>query len=288
MPPKRKQLVITGEPIPVDNVKLGSLIPTFQNPTQEAVAPLVPTAEDFHTAPQTNYRSLVKHYGNTALSPHLAVFGIDISKDNDVEVVIEATRGVKYELKDPQQWFKQLCTDVRVQEWIQRRARMRKDIFLITGYRTFNNARTTTKAKHGREVGGKVDVPVDAIVAATAAALPISLGMDVGGEVKVDKSTTVEEEYTSPGEQIYSVQYRRVNVSWFKSSSKDPVSLDDIDKAFWKDVITTMGEEKEADMVKAELATALLLGVETEKSFDEGCEDEYLIVQGDESKKDDI
>jgi hypothetical protein len=287
MPPVRKQLVITREPIPIDNVKLGSLVPTFQHPTQEAVAPLVPTAEDVHTAPQTNYRNLVKDYRKTAVSSHLAVFGIDVSKDDDVEVAIEATRGMKYELKNPPQWFKRLCTDVKAQEWIQRRARMRKDIFLITGYRTFNDARTTTKAKHGYEVGGKVDVPVDQIAAAAAAALPISFGMDVGGEVKVDRSTTVEEAYTSPGEQIYSVQYRRVKVRWFKSSSEDHVSLDDIDKTFWEDVITTMGVEKELDMVEAELATALL-NVETEKSFDEGCEDEYLIIQEDESEKDDI
>ncbi len=156
----RKQLVITEAPIPIDHVKLGSLIPSFHHPTQEAVAPLLPTAEDFHTAPQTDYLSLVKHDRKTALSPHLAVLGIDVSKDYDIEVLIEATRGMKYELKDPPQWFKQLCTDVKVQEWIQRRARMRKDIFLITGYRTFNDPRTTTKAKHGKEVEGKADVPV--------------------------------------------------------------------------------------------------------------------------------
>ena len=103
MPPVRKQLVVTGEPMPIDNVKLGSLIPTFQHPTIEAVASLVPATEDFHTAPQTNYGSLVKNYKKTALSPHLAVFEIDVSKDNNIEVVIEATRGMKYELKDPPQ-----------------------------------------------------------------------------------------------------------------------------------------------------------------------------------------
>ncbi len=126
------------------------------------------------------------------------------------------------------------------------------------------------------------------MAARTAAALPISFGMDAGVKVKVDRSTTVEGAYTSPGEQIYSVQYRRVKVRWFKSSSEDHLSLDDIDKAFWKDVISTIGEEKELDMVEAELATALLLGVETEKSFDEGCEDDYLIVHEDESEEDDI
>ena len=58
---------------------------------------------------------------------------------------------------------------------------MRKDIFLITGYQTFKDARTTTKAKYGKEVEGKVDVPVHEIAVAAAAALPISFGMDVGG-----------------------------------------------------------------------------------------------------------
>ena len=49
-----------------------------------------------------------------------------------------------------------------------------------------------------------------------------------------------------------------------------------------------MGKEKELDMVEAELVTALLLGVETEKSFYEGCEDEYLIAQEDESEEDNV
>ncbi|KAE9365573.1 hypothetical protein N431DRAFT_431012 [Stipitochalara longipes BDJ] len=276
----RKQLVITKNPIPIDNVQLGGLIPTYLHPALEAVAPLKPVLTDINESPQTAYKSLIKNYRKTALSPHLAIFGFDVSRDEDVDVIIEATHGMQYELKDATRWFKKLCADTEVQEWIQKRARARKDMFLVTGYRTFSDARITHTAKHGRGIGGNVTVPADAIASAAGTGIPISLGMDVGMEGKIEKSRKVEGEYTAPGEQIYAIQYRRVEVGWFSSSSVDAASLEE--KVNWEDVFTNMGEENENDMVEAELATTLRLGVETEISLDEGCEDEYLIVQEDE------
>ena len=272
----RKQLVITKNPIPVQNVRLGALIPNYQAPANEAIAPRNPADTDVNKSPQTAYKNLVKIYRKTALSPHLALFGFDVSRDEDIDVIIEATQGMQYELNNATRWFQSICTDTEVQEWIQKRARARKDMFLLTGYRTFTDARVTSSAKHGGEIGGNVSVPVDAIASAAGAGIPISIGMDIGLEGKKERSRKVEGSFTARGEQIYAIQYRQVEVGWFKSSSVDSASLED--KGHWEDVFTNMGDEKEYDMVEASLTTALRLEVKTEKCLDEGSADEYLIV----------
>ena len=275
----RKQPVVTSTPIPIANVQLGSLVPDYLHPAIDAIAPIKPTPADLHTSPQTTYKSLFKTYRKTALGPHLAVFGFDVSKDQDVDVIIKATRGMLYALKAPTAWFRQLCQETEVQEWIQERARARRSMYIVTGYRTFDDARVTNKDKHGKGLGGSIDIPIDAIASATAAGIPISLGMDASFEGKVERSTNIEERYIAPGEQIYAIQYRRVTVGWFRSRSAAQTSLDD--KICWEDVFVSRGEENGEDMVEAELATALRLGKPTENSIDEGCEDEYLIVLGE-------
>jgi hypothetical protein len=279
----RNQLVITSTPIPIENVPLGSLIPDFLHPVLDAVPvpPVKPTSADLHTSVQTTYKSLVKNYRKTALKPHLAVLGFDISRDQDVDVIINSTKGMLYELKAPTTWFRQLCANTEIQEWIQKRAKARKAMYFITGYRTFHDARVTNKEKHGQELGGNIDIPLDAIASAAAAGIPLSVGMDASLEGKFERSRQVEEGYTAPGEQIYAIQYRRVAVGWFKSRSADQASLND--KICWKDVITNRGKESEEDMVEADLATALRLGKPTEKSVDEDCEDEYLILLDEEA-----
>jgi hypothetical protein len=151
-------------------------------------------------------------------------------------------------------------------------------MYLITGYRTFDDARITYKGKHGRELGGNIDLPIDTIASMAGAGLPISLGGDVGFDSKIKRSAEMEEGYTAPGEQIYAVQYRQLTVRGFRSRSLAQVSLDD--KIHWEDVFIHRGDkdEEEEDMVGAELAPMLRLGKHTEKSIDEGCEDEYLII----------
>jgi len=274
----RKQLVLTKVPIPIANVQLGSLVPDFSQPTIDAmpIPPLLPSPSDLNLAHQTTYKSLVKTYRKTALRPHLAFFGFDVSRDQDLELIIESTKGMLYELKSPTAWFSKLCADASVQTWMEKRSMDRKSIFFITGYRTFTDARITNTHKRGGEVGGNIDVPADAIAAAAGTGIPISTGMDVGIDGSVKRSTKTEEGYVAPGEQIYAIQYRRVNLSWFQASSIDKARLDD--KVYWKDVLKHRGAENGEDIVGAELGNGLRLGKPTEKIMDEGASDEYLIV----------
>jgi len=273
-------LVLVNVPIPIASIRLGSLVPSFSAPTLDAIAPLAPTSDDLNIAPQTTYRSLVKVYGKTALRPHLAFFGFEVSRDQDVDVIIEATKGMLYELKAPTAWFRRLCANEEAQKWIEKRSMDHKSIFFITGYRTFADARVGIDWKKGSKMGGDADVPLDAIATTAGAGIPVSVGIDVGLERKVEKLRRIEEGYTAPGERIYAVQYRRVKVSWFGSRKVDQATLDE--KIFWKDVLKHRGSEKDMDMVEAELSTALRLGKPTEKIVDEGADDEYLVVLEEE------
>jgi hypothetical protein len=272
----RNQLVLTNVPIPIANIKLGCLVPDFSQPTIDAVAPLTPSSSDLNFAHQTTYRSLVKTYRKTALRPHLAFFGFDVSRDQDVDLIIESTRGMLYELKAPTDWFRKLCSDTAVQTWMEKRSLDKKSIFFITGYRTFVDARISNTNKTGREIGGNVDVPVDALATAAGMGIPISMGMHAGVDGSVKRSTKIEEAYVAPEEQVYAIQYRRVNLGWFRSHSADKATLDD--KVCWKDVLKHRGVENGQDMVGAELGNALRLGRPTEKVMDESATDEYIVV----------
>jgi hypothetical protein len=274
----RKPLLVTTVPIPIADLKLGSLIIDRSHPTQNVYAPIDIQLEDAPTdtvlkCPLNNYKTLVRTYSRTVLRPHLAVLGWDFTREQpDVEVQIEALEGFTYELRNPLQWFNALIEQPGSREWLQTMDRRASDIFLVTGCRSFRDASVTLHRKHQKTNG------FNAIVGTGM----VTTGQEVGIQAEQKTLHQQNEQYVAPGEQVFAIQYKKLK---FKTFSRDGVRQASIGlSTLWEDVlvhhggaaVTTLG-----DLIAVQLDDAMQVGKPTAKVSDEGAEDIYIVVDGD-------
>ena len=281
----RRNLVVTAAPIPKEQLQLGSLIVSLDEPQQGAhQAASAATGPDvLEPQPQKSYKGLVRSYKTTKLAPHLSVLGFRVSTELDDSVVVDSTIGLRYLLRDPLAWFKVLCASGDTQEWIMDRHRAKLSVYLVSGYFTFQNAKITIKNKDGKGIGFDANVPVGQIAAAAACGVPgivpDSIG-DVGIEYGRDAGKETELTYDAPGEQIYALQLKRIKISFWAKSSDSAIRLEG--KCCWIDMLgnRSAGEE----IVVADLDDALRLGKTIERvreKEEEGEQtDEYIVIQG--------
>ena len=103
-------------------------------------------------------------------------------------------------------------------------------------------------------------------------AVPVPIDARVGGVH--ESSTSRSTQYVAPGEQVYAVQYRKVQFQWFSSRTVDNAELEK--GCRWK-VYTnyrSVSEDTENDVVEATLGEGLCEG-------DRGHELEELDVKVD-------
>ncbi|RMZ88442.1 hypothetical protein DV736_g4332, partial [Chaetothyriales sp. CBS 134916] len=272
-----KRLVLTELPIPRDQISLGSFVCNLKHPNLDAHNSVAPSLDDIHTSSQTGYSSLVRLRRTTSFRPHLAVFGLDLTEENDVGLILEATKGLLYELKNPTDLFQRVCQNPQTQRWLQDAEDARKDIYFITGLRSLFDARVRQGNKHSAAHGVEIDVPLDAVASGAAVGIPLSLGGDVGMQVGRDSSCAIGHEFRAPGEQIYAVQYRRVKVKFFRSRDATPQALEH--KVCWKDILVARSQPGDVDMVEAETFLSLLLSNEFETIEIESGDEEYLVFE---------
>ena len=270
MAPK-KPFIVTPIPIPIENISLGRLVTDIANPTQDAYTTPKPTNEDIQKAPQNTFKSLISNYKKTSLRAHLIVLGFNMSRELDDKFIIESTIGKSYELREPTIWFSKTCEAVEARRWLQTMDDNNRDIFFVSGFRTWTNATVTVEKRKGTSYGGDSDLPADTIASFAGTGLPFSLGLGLGASPTVERSKTENESYYAPGEQVYAIQYRRVKLN---KSTKARY----LDKSTcWRDVLSQRGEEDTDKFVEAEIAAALQLGLPNEQ-VDEGDGEKYIVL----------
>ncbi|MCJ1390660.1 hypothetical protein MMC18_003521 [Xylographa bjoerkii] len=269
--PSKKPYLVTPNPIPIENLSLGRLVPDIANPTQDAYTTPNPTDEDIQKAPQNTYKSLVASHKKTSVRAHLIALGFDMSRELDNKLIIDSTIGKSYELREPTAWFSKICEAVEARRWLQTMDDNNRDIFFVSGFRTWSNATVTVEKTRGTSYGGDGDLPVDTIASLAGTALPVSLGLGLGAGSTVERSKTEKVSYYAPGEQVYAIQYRRVKLN--RSTKAKYLHQ----STCWRDVLSQRGEEDTDGFVDAEVAVALRLALPNEQ-VDEGDGEKYIVL----------
>jgi hypothetical protein len=288
----KRQLLLIETPVPVAHVKLGSLIPKPWCPAQDVYLPpsllkernpYVVEDEDFFIINQSGFNNVVRRYWETTLSTHLTqVLGTNFGTSHTDTQVVNALDGKTYQLKQPENWFKEeLCKRSETREWLEERM-SKDDIFLVIGFRTLVDAQVKRFHKEERQKGVNVTMPVDAIISAGVTGgvpIPSSLGLDSGFAINHPSRDSERTSYTAPEEQVYAVEVRRVKFRWYSRNKVKSAFLDSNNR--WVSVDVLRGkpspEAEDNDIVEAELSGVLALPIE-ERVSDEEQEDEYLIL----------
>ncbi|KAI9674028.1 MAG: hypothetical protein M1829_003871 [Trizodia sp. TS-e1964] len=214
-----------------DAVPLGTLIPAITQPHQDGL-PSPP-----HLTQGSDY----------LLSRLLQLSADDESGSTHQFAAREA---YLYALTKPRRVFVALCAPPDVRDYVREEVEAgARHLFFVTGYCTFVDARIEKEVGARGTMGVRVDVPVGDILLGPGAAAGLA---DVVAGAGHSHEYEQVKRFTTPGERIYALSYRRVKFQWF--------SRGDIDKAELKESNcwimtpdTKVDNDEDAEVVKADL-----------------------------------
>lgn len=148
-----------------------------------------------------------------------------------------------YQLKNSGDFFHKICKLESAQDWLERAIRRRKSVYLVVGIKTLTDAHISKKVERLVETGGAVQLSGAVSVAPTMGSISIKASQSK----ELDKGTNS----FAPGEQIYAVQYRKIEFSWFSSRGVGDAFPEDRNR--WEVYLGVRGGEVENDIVEAEL-----------------------------------
>lgn len=240
-------------------VVLGQLVGSVESPSQNSHTPLCsPLLADDHVQLQIeDFHDTLEHTKGSAFNLFLTqVFSAAFDKSTDTTTTVDAAVCKTYQLKNSDEYFSKICRSNGAREWLERSTKRRRDVFLVVGLRTVVDAQVTHMNSVSRNFSDCLDGSVARAItlALTAGALPPSHGTPnatVGLSRRNQYKTAGG--FSAPGEQIYAVQYRKIEFSWFSGRNLDKASLEDGNR--WKVYVGKRGSggERQDDIICARL-----------------------------------
>ncbi|KAF8541803.1 hypothetical protein BDD12DRAFT_803398 [Trichophaea hybrida] len=119
-----------------------------------------------------------------------------------------------------------MCQTNSARGWLEHAIRIRKnrDVYLVVGINTLTDAKVMQIQQQSKTSKGDVEIPIRQIVGTWIGVMGKG-GIGIGGCRTFDCRKAAE--FVVPGQQVYAVQYRRVEFVWYSSR--------DINKAFLED-----------------------------------------------------
>ncbi|KAI0893978.1 hypothetical protein F4806DRAFT_473466 [Annulohypoxylon nitens] len=175
-----------------------------------------------------------------------AVLGSTLSVKKEEVVNISAVSLTTRRLSNVVNYFDQACETSSVREWLERRWRVRRKAYIAVGVMTLRDAHISLYRNHALDIRQSATLPGSIVIlAATQGAVPTLGGLEgvLDSEAAASRhsSKRAESSFTFPGENIFAVQYRKVDFSWFRKPSPKTITLKS--RSEWKAYLGSRGEE---------------------------------------------
>jgi len=232
-----------------DAVTLGQLVLSMDSPSQDFHIPRLPRIapdDSLVFLQHESFRDTLERTKGSSFNIFLSnVFSTKFNKSIGTTTAIEAAVCKTYQLKNSGDYFSKVCRSNSAREWLERAIKRRKDVFLVVGIRTVTDAQITQSRSFSRTLSGKFDIPVTQAVTMAAGGGAVALvpsavvagNVGVGGSRLNQFNTTGG--FTLQSEQIYAVQFRKIELSWFSGRNLDKASLEDGNR--WKVYLARRG-----------------------------------------------
>jgi hypothetical protein len=231
--------------LPLSAVSLGRFVTSLDNPHRDFHEPTSIVNPNCTEKVHKQLDSLEHSVKYKNFGSHLTRFlSSSFTKRLEASVRITADQAKTYHLIDAGDWLQDATRFEETRKWIERTIHEGKKIYFVVGCHTLVNARIVEQLEGQSSAGGTLAVPV---LIESGVVVPFDMadhgiGASSGG---------VEDE----DEQIYAVEYRRVNWSWFSEDKVDETTLQT--KSWWK-------EYYEVRTFQSEPEDALEVGLENE------------------------
>lgn len=212
---------LTGRLYPLNFVQLGRFVLDPKNPHQEHLDPfgLTPDAPEFLRNFQNNFQEDWKYSKTTKLRPYLSALSISYERTNTGLGTLRAPRATTYALQNPREWFERACGKPETRRFLENEKNNRRKVYLIVGFRTVFNGSLVkgTTLKKGQVVKGEASMPHMGGEMASTMAPGIALAQDARENQEIA--------FSGPGEQVFSIIFRKVNFKWLSRKTVDNISL---------------------------------------------------------------
>jgi hypothetical protein len=247
--------VFTTVPFTLQQVQLGSLVSNVRQPHQDALHCPRPLERnrDWFERDQVNYEG---HLHTRFVSRFRAcltqLFAVWRSHTRTDGLQLSAIKGNVYELSAPETLFEGLCGVKAVRAYLERNIEKGRDTYFII------DATALKEDQDSSHMGGQAHIPVAALTGAPIPP-PLDQAADLEMSTEQEKETAKEEAWTTPGERIFAICYRRVGYKWYESSNVDKGVLESTNR--WRIVTDNKGagdddddddEDVEADLTSSD------------------------------------
>ncbi|KAL0634502.1 hypothetical protein Q9L58_006591 [Maublancomyces gigas] len=232
----KSRFLLQNSLLPLNSVQLGRLVLNAKNPQQDFLDPQSGQLQpESIVRPQENFEDILTLSRSSRLRSRLtALLAISYENRDVKSASLTATQATTYQLLNSGAWFENACAIPETRQWLKRAIDRSSPIYLVVGYHTLTNARATERiTSRGTTDGGARISGSSVFGATTPATLSYLLTSKVDRNRRINYSHS--RSFDAPGEQIYAIQYRKVEFKWYSSRRIDNTSLEQDNrwKVYW-------------------------------------------------------
>ena len=221
--------------------------------------PLQPPSPLIHVHVQSDFTTHLTSGTSSRFTTHLTrLLSVANNHVKSSSLHLAAVESRTYELRNPEQHLAEVCKTAEARAWLQRRVERGGKSYVVTGLRTFLDARLCRYKQSTLGLEGGVSIPTAEIITASVGA-PL-LGSLVGGELldvgvgaDSSKSEGQRQTFIAPGEQIYALCYREITFKWFEKKNVDSAFLKESNRWVMMDDSRSVGSGDEEEVVEVNL-----------------------------------
>jgi hypothetical protein len=221
----RSVFILQQRPWSLEAVSLGRFVQSTTDPHRD----FHDAAEDDPVKPLVtklaNLSSVGKSASGRSFGSNLCdLLTSDSSGQRESKVNIDSADARTYQLQNQSAWFKSVVEKDSTQKWLEGTFKSGEKAFLVVGFLTLADARTSQQTSSDASTRGSAKAPLSAALAAGGIVLPIDIGSPQIG-FSSNRRQMAKDEFNAPGELVYAVEYRRVAVSGFLRKRVEQASL---------------------------------------------------------------
>lgn len=235
--------------LPGDAVALGRLVLNIQSPQQEFYQPDPPiiSADDITTQRLTKFNETLGHEKGSRVFALLSRFlhssyGSESMSSSNISTALYT----KYILLNSGDIFSDICEQQRARSWLQGAIARRRSVFMVVGLTALKNAQVRQQQGRASDTEVRAQIPISQAVSGGVAGLGDALDVGAGAALSTRTETTTS--FIAPGEQIFAVQYRRVEFERFSRRRVDSAFLESGNR--WQVYMEAKGGEEESDEIQ--------------------------------------
>lgn len=231
----KNRALLQNNLLPLDSVKLGRLVLNARNPQQDYLDPLdsIPEAT---IKPQEKFHETLNSSKNVKLRYRLtALITTSFETRDTSSTTLSAVQATTYQLTNSGAWFRKACAKQETRSWFEGVIEdSDSDVYLVTGYHTVTDAQITEELTTGGKSEGAAQL-TGSLLTGVSAPAPVGDLLSLRVDSSRDTRRNQTRSFHAPGEQIYAVQYRKVEFKWLSSRSIDKTTLERNNrwKIFW-------------------------------------------------------